>query len=49
MREKITCPLREIPVAGGATIQVNGDFKLYCIGLPCEKYPCDEVKKICGD
>jgi hypothetical protein len=46
MREKITCPLRKIPVVGGATIQVNGDYKLCCIGVPCEKYPCDEVKKI---
>jgi hypothetical protein len=24
MREKITCPLREIPVDGGATLKVHG-------------------------
>jgi hypothetical protein len=46
MREKITCPLREIPVNGGATLKVHGDFKLCCIGVTCENYPCDEVKKI---
>lgn len=46
MRENITCPLREIPVAGGAVIQVHGDFDLCCIGETCEKYPCEEVEKI---
>jgi|PlaIllAssembly_1097288.scaffolds.fasta_scaffold701135_3 hypothetical protein len=46
MREHITCPLKEIPVPGGARIQINGDFKLCCIGLTCENYPCKEVEKV---
>jgi hypothetical protein len=46
MREKITCPLTEIPVIGGAKIIVNGDFKLCCLGNTCENYPCKEVEKV---
>jgi len=41
---KITCPEKIIPVIGGATLQINGGFKLSCIGDTCEKYPCEELE-----
>jgi hypothetical protein len=32
------CPLKEIPVKGGATLKINGGFKLNCIGDGCQIY-----------
>jgi len=39
------CPEKIIPVKGGATLQVNGDFALCCIGTNCAAYPCEGRKK----
>jgi hypothetical protein len=43
----INCPEKVIPIIGGATLRVNGGFKLCCVGRTCEKYPCSAVK--CGE
>jgi len=42
--KKLKCLKKIIPVIGGAKLQINGDFKLSCIGITCEKYPCKELE-----
>jgi hypothetical protein len=37
MSDKI-CPLTEIPIKGGATLKINGGFKLECLGDSCQIY-----------
>lgn len=44
MRDK--CPKEVITVVGGATLTVNGEFKLACLGKTCADYPvCTELAK----
>ena len=42
------CPQKIVFIRGGATLKVNGDFKLHCIGNPCMRYPCATVKPETG-
>jgi hypothetical protein len=38
------CDRQEILLVGGATISVNGVFRVCCIGELCSMYPCDQVQ-----
>lgn len=45
MLKSYRCPEKKVPVKGGATLEVRGDFDLVCIGDSCAAYPCEGRKR----